>query len=130
MTKKTEFIEKILKERERQLNLFGSEYDLNKLPNDWVALVTRYVSEAGQYNFVLPQQDDFEHSIIVAAAICLAAYENIDNMVQKKCLKTVTECLTVETMENIISTVNNSNFIETIQKIHEDVDDDRSKSNC
>ena len=88
MTEKhAKFVDKIKEERNRQHNLPGSEFDVTNGPNDWVALVCKYASEGTRLHGVVPSTEEFEDSMIKAAAIILAALDHIDHMKGEKKLK-------------------------------------------
>lgn len=74
-------------ERERNKTLPGAEFDATNGPNDWVAIVSKYVSEKSQCKGIIPQAEDFEDSFIKAGAIIIAALEHIEHMKEKKRLK-------------------------------------------
>jgi hypothetical protein len=76
------YLEKIQQERLRQIDLPGSEYDLNHSPNDWSAIVCYYASEAISRRGKVISKEEFEDSMIKAAATALAALEHVDHMVK------------------------------------------------
>jgi hypothetical protein len=73
-------LEEIRAERQRQAELPGSEWDARNTPNDWVAIVTHYVGSEVRRNGLVPEVDEFKDKLIKAAAVILAALENIDIM--------------------------------------------------
>lgn len=75
-----EIIEKIREERQRQFDLPGSEWDARNTPGDWVALIGHYLNENVRKNGVDPLAEDFEDSLVKAAAIIVAALQHVDNM--------------------------------------------------
>lgn len=77
---RNEILKKILEEREKQINRFGSEMDSENTPGDWVSLVIHYASEEVKRNGVAPSSSEFENSLIKAAAIIIAAIEHISIM--------------------------------------------------
>ncbi len=81
------FVDKIEKERERQFNLPGSEFDMNNGPNDWVAIASRYLSEGSRSRGITPSQEEFEDCLVKAAAIILAALDHSSHMKNEKRLK-------------------------------------------
>lgn len=85
--KQIEFIRRIQEERDRQHNLPGSEFDVTNGPNDWVAIICKYVSDGSRLRGVVPSREDFEDSMIKAAAIILAALDHVDHMKNDKKLK-------------------------------------------
>lgn len=82
--KRQELLDLILEERERQFNLPGSEWDTRNSPNDWIAIVTHYLSVDARRNAVTPDKKHFEASLIKAAAVILAALEHSNKMVDNK----------------------------------------------
>jgi len=80
---RSRYLSKIANERERQMTLFGSEWDGSKNPNDWVSTITHYVSEHITKQGIPPNKQDFEDSLVKAGAIIVAALEHIDRMVEK-----------------------------------------------
>ena len=85
--KRDEYLEAIKLERERQFNLPGSEWDLNNSPGDWLSLVSHYVNREVRKNGVQPSAEYFEASLIKAAAVILAALDNVETMKNKQKLK-------------------------------------------
>ena len=85
MGKRSEILEDILKERERQVGLSGSEYDVNNSPNDWIAIASYYLSQntGEQLCLPLPSSDDF-NMISQSTAVILAALEHLESMKDKK----------------------------------------------
>lgn len=74
-------IDQIVVERERQFNLPGSEFDLTKSPNDWIAVASYYLSEnAARLAHSTVRAEDFEDSLTKAAAVILAALEHVEHM--------------------------------------------------
>lgn len=73
-------IEKVRAERQRQFNLPGSEWDAQNSPGEWVALISHYVSKEVRAKGVPPVKEDFEQALIKAAAVIIAALENLDEM--------------------------------------------------
>lgn len=80
MSRVDEIIQKIREERQRQFDLPGSEWDGENTPGDWVAIVSHYVNAEVRRNGVVPLQENFEDSLIKAAAVILAAIEHSDLM--------------------------------------------------
>lgn len=76
----TLIVRKIVEERQRQLGLPGSEYDIRNTPNDWIAIVDHYLSENVRRGGNLPDREEFERSLIKAAAVILAALEYLPKM--------------------------------------------------
>lgn len=75
-----EIIERIRAERQRQFELPGSEWDALNSPGEWSSLVSHYVNREVRRNGEAPLSEDFEDVLIKAAAVIVAALENIDNM--------------------------------------------------
>ncbi|MFA5490067.1 MAG: hypothetical protein WC284_12745 [Candidimonas sp.] len=84
---RSEIFQLIERERNRQSELFGSEWDANNRPNDWIAKVVHYIGETIQKSSPM-DRDEFEKSFIKAAAVIVAALEYSDHMVEKKYLST------------------------------------------
>lgn len=73
-------IQKILQERERQLNLPGSEFDISRTPNDWLAIAGRYLFSSSSTKNIKSSKQEFEEDLVKAAAVIVAALENIERM--------------------------------------------------
>ena len=73
-------LERIHAERQRQADLPGSEWDAKNTPGEWVAIVNHYVSAEVRRNGMVPEADEFQDNLIKAAAVILAALENLDIM--------------------------------------------------
>lgn len=73
-------IERIRQERQRQLDLPGSEWDRKNTPGEWVAIVSHYVASEVRRNGVVPERASFEDNLIKAAAVILAALEHAEVM--------------------------------------------------
>jgi len=67
-------------ERQRQFDLPGSEWDARNTPGDWVALIGHYANGEVRRNGQAPYADDFEESLIKAAAVIIAALDHIEDM--------------------------------------------------
>jgi hypothetical protein len=80
-------IERIRQERQRQLDLPGSEWDRKNTPGDWVAIVNHYVARDVRRNGVVPEREGFEDSLIKAAAVIIAALEHTDIMDNREQLR-------------------------------------------
>ncbi|MNK56473.1 hypothetical protein D3C87_755140 [compost metagenome] len=78
-----ELFEKIRQERQRQFDLPGSEWDSQNSPGDWIALVNHYVSKEVRAKGVAPVGDDFEDSLIKAAAVIIAALSHTPDMLDR-----------------------------------------------
>lgn len=75
-----QLVERIRAERQRQADLPGSEWDAKNAPGDWVSIVTHYVSSEVRRNGMVPDSAEFEDNLVKAAAVILAALENIELM--------------------------------------------------
>ena len=73
-------VQRIMAERERQFNLPGREFDGVNTPNDWVAIVGRYLFEETRRGDVKPERSNYEDSLVKAAAVLLAALEHCPMM--------------------------------------------------
>lgn len=80
-------LERIVAERDRQKTLPGSEYDAKNSVNDWIAIAGHYLNEpakrksSASYNRgSIPTQEDYEASLIKAAAVILAALEHAETL--------------------------------------------------
>lgn len=73
-------LERIRAERQRQADLPGSEWDAKNAPGDWVSIVTHYVSAEVRRNGLVPETEEFEDNLVKAAAVILAALENVEVM--------------------------------------------------
>ena len=81
---RSDILERIKSERERQLDLPGSELDANNTVNDWIAIAGYYLSqEACRATTTQTRQSDFESELIKAAAVIVAALEHSENMKDK-----------------------------------------------
>jgi hypothetical protein len=81
---RSDILERIKSERERQLDLPGSELDANNTVNDWIAIAGYYLSqEARRATTIQTRQSDFESELIKAAAVIVAALEHSENMKDK-----------------------------------------------
>lgn len=80
MSSRYAIIAKIEAERDRQFNLPGSENDVRNTPNDFVAIACRYLSQEVKRFGNLPYREDFEESLVKAAAVILAALESAPTM--------------------------------------------------
>ena len=73
-------IERILAERERHFNMPYREQDVLNTPNDWVAIIGRYVFEETRRGIVKPDRQNFEDNLVKAGAVLLAALEQCEMM--------------------------------------------------
>ena len=78
--RRQEIVDRIHSERERHFNLPYSELDVKNTPNDWIAIATSYLSSGAGRKHSKPTAADFEDDMIKAAAVILAALENIQSM--------------------------------------------------
>lgn len=85
--KRQQIIEKVLQERLRQFDLPGSEFDVSRTPNDWLAIAGRYLYSSSTTKNIKPSKEDFEQDLIKAAAVIVAALENSERMVGNSHLK-------------------------------------------
>jgi len=82
MDKRSSIIERIKNEREKQVENPGSEFDANNSPNDWIAIATYYLTQETRRATMLdaPSASEFEHELIKAAAVIVAALEHTELM--------------------------------------------------
>jgi hypothetical protein len=73
-------VQRFLDERERQFDLPGREFDVRNTPNDWVAIVGRYLYEETRRGAVKPNRDAFEDNLVKAGAVLVAALEHCQTM--------------------------------------------------
>ena len=73
----------IAAERERQKQLWGSEYDLKHGPNDWAAIASSYLNAEVSNKGRSPQSSQWRDAMTKAAAVIVAALEHEDNMCKK-----------------------------------------------
>lgn len=77
-------LDRIVAERDRQRSLPGSEFDAKNSVNDWVAIATHYISEsakrkcANSFYSDPVSQEEYEDSLVKAAAVIVAALEYSD----------------------------------------------------
>lgn len=72
--------QRVITERERHFELPGREFDMSNSPNDWVAIVGRYLFEETRRGAVKPTRAAFEDSLVKAAAVIVAALEHCSSM--------------------------------------------------
>ena len=86
MSRRSELLDLILQERERQVGLSGSEYDGNNSPNDWIAIASYYLTQNTRRATMLtpPSSDEYKNDLTKAAAVILAALEHLDSMKDNK----------------------------------------------
>lgn len=75
-----QLVERVRQERQRQLDLPGSEWDRKNTPGDWIAIVSHYVAAEVRRNGVVPSREEFEDNLIKAAAVIFAALEYAEVM--------------------------------------------------
>ena len=75
-----DILERIHAERQRQADLPGSEWDARNTPGEWVAIVSHYVSAEVRRNGLVPDSMEFQDNLVKAAAVILAALENVETM--------------------------------------------------
>ena len=78
--RRQEIVERILSERDRQSNLPGSEWDTKNLPNDWISIAASYCLNSCSRKHTIANAEDFEDDLVKAAAVIIAALENVENM--------------------------------------------------
>ncbi|AUZ95030.1 hypothetical protein FDI40_gp249 [Agrobacterium phage Atu_ph07] len=83
-TKTTDILDRIKNERDRQNSLHGSEMDSKNSPGDWVSMVGHYLMKDVRRNGVYPSKENYEDSLIKAAAVIVAALEHTEIMENRK----------------------------------------------
>lgn len=80
--KRSSILDRIKQERERQIDIPGSEFDARNTPNDWIAIATYYLAQETRRATLLdaPSAVDFEQELIKAAAVIVAALEHTELM--------------------------------------------------
>lgn len=78
-----EWIDRILAERDRQFNLPGAEWDGKNTPNDWMAIASSYCLSSTARKHSTPDGEEFADDLVKAAAVILAALENVPGMKTK-----------------------------------------------
>lgn len=68
------------KERERQFDLPGSEWDHKNSPNDWVAKAAKYLVRNVGTGISKPSVEDFAEDLIKSMAVIIATLEHIPHM--------------------------------------------------
>jgi hypothetical protein len=83
--KRSSILDRIKQERERQVEIPGSEFDANNSPNDWIAIATYYLAQETRRATMLeaPSSVEFEKELIKAAAVIIAALEHTELMKDK-----------------------------------------------
>lgn len=83
--KRSSVLDRIKQERERQVEIPGSEFDANNSPNDWIAIASYYLSQESRRATMLeaPSSVEFERELIKAAAVIIAALEHTELMKDK-----------------------------------------------
>lgn len=74
----------IAKERDRQKDLWGSEYDMRHGPNDWAAIASSYLNAEVSFKGRSPSNVRWRDSMIKAAAVIIAALEHEDAMCKQE----------------------------------------------
>jgi hypothetical protein len=87
MTDHEDLVKKILIEHERHSSLPGSEFDLTNGPNDWVAIISKCFAEGVRSRGIIPSADEFEISLIKAAAVIFTALDHKEWMIEQKKLR-------------------------------------------
>lgn len=80
-------LEEVKIERQRQIDLPGSEYDLVNGVNDWIAIAGHYLTQDCTRKGITPTRQDFHSSLVKAAAVIVAALEYEENLVRKGHIK-------------------------------------------
>jgi len=75
-----DIINRIKIERERQVNLPGIEHDVRNTPNDWTTMTGHYLFEDIKRGQIKPTRENYEDSLIKAAAVIIAALEHCPKM--------------------------------------------------
>lgn len=73
-------LEEISKERSKQKNLWGAEYDLKHGPNDWAAIASSYLNSEVSNKGRSPDSLQWRDNLTKAAAVIIAALEYEENM--------------------------------------------------
>ncbi len=84
---RAEIVLRIANERVRHFDLPGRELDSNNTVNDWIAIIGRYIFEEARRGVLRPSREDFEDSLVKAAAVILAALEHCPTMEKNECFK-------------------------------------------
>ena len=79
-------LSEVRSERERQKQLWGSEYDLKHGPNDWAAIAGSYLNSEVSNKGRLPDNAQWRDAMIKAAAVIIAALEHEEAMCKQGCL--------------------------------------------
>lgn len=78
--RREEIVKRILDERMRQFDLPGREYDVRNTPGEWSAIAAHYAFEELRRGALRPNRQNYEDSLIKAAAVLIAALEHCDMM--------------------------------------------------
>lgn len=70
-------------ERARQFDLPGTEHDVNKGPNDWIATLMPILGESCSRAGIPPTAEDFERSMVKVIAVAVAAIQHAELMQSK-----------------------------------------------
>lgn len=76
LDRRQQILDQIAKERARQESLPGSEYDQRHSHNDWISIAAMYLTRAANRKNTPTTKEDFNDSLIKAAAVILAAIEH------------------------------------------------------
>lgn len=68
-------------ERDCHFELPGSEYDQLHTPNDWIAIVSQYLSRGAIRKHTKVDETYYRESLIKAAAVIVAAIEHLDTKI-------------------------------------------------
>ncbi len=77
-------LELVAVERERHFNLRSSETDVRKSPNDWIATICSILGEGVERSGIPLAREDFERTLVKAAAVCVAALDHVDLLAENK----------------------------------------------
>ena len=80
MSRRAEFVDRIVSERVKNFNLPGAEWDAKNSPNDWIAIAATYLTGSSSRKHTVPSADEFEDDLVKAAAVILAALEHVSSM--------------------------------------------------
>ena len=78
--RRQDFLDKVMAERSRQLDLPRTELDGDKTLNDWTSIVGYYLFEGAIRSGLPYNAENIEDNVIKAAAVLAALYEHIDSM--------------------------------------------------
>lgn len=76
-------LDEISGERDRQYNLPGSEYDQKHTMNDWIAIISQYLTRGATRKHANVGYKEQRDALIKSAAIIIAAIEHLDRRDRK-----------------------------------------------